>query len=135
MKEKSKILIIDDEPSIREMLNTYLSRNDNYLIFEAGDIRETTEILKKEENIDIVFLDIQLPGVHGIEILKMLKKYDDTVNVVMMSGYATEEMAIESLKQGAYDYLKKPFDLTQVDSILASIEISDIDETDVDESL
>lgn len=135
MKEKSKILIIDDEPSIREMLNTYLSRNDNYLIFEAGDIRETTEILKKEENIDIVFLDIQLPGVHGIEILKMLKKYDDTVNVVMMSGYATEEMAIESLKQGAYDYLKKPFDLTQVDSILASIEILDIDETDVDESL
>lgn len=120
------ILIVDDEPEIREVLSTYLVTKENYSVEEAGDIREATDVIRKKR-VDIVFLDIQLPGVHGIEILKVLKKTDKSIKVVMMSGYATEEIAKESLEEGAFDYLRKPFELSQIDRILASIEISDME--------
>lgn len=120
------ILIVDDEPEIREVLRTYLVTKENYSVEEAGDIREATDVIRKTR-VDIVFLDIQLPGVDGIEILKVLKKNDKSIKVVMMSGYATEEIAKKSLEEGAFDYLRKPFELLQIDRILASIEISDME--------
>jgi len=91
-----------------------------YRTAAAADLNQTVFLLNREKP-DIVFLDIVLPGVNGIEILKMLKKIQPELIVVMMSGFATEPKARAALVLGAYDYLKKPFDMNHVKQMLDRI--------------
>ncbi|MFQ6618273.1 MAG: response regulator [Fidelibacterota bacterium] len=120
--EQKKILIIDDEEDIRKTLSLFLERR-GYGVIEAGDVIDTIKYMNKETP-QIIFLDIKLPGLDGIEILKMIKHYDQDIPVIMMSGYATEDMAKESLQLGAFDYVRKPFNMDRIDSILSMVEIS-----------
>ena len=113
------ILVIDDEEDIRGLLQSFF--NDlGYRTLVAADLNQTVFILNREEP-DIVFLDIVLPGVNGIEILKLLKRLNPALIVVMMSGYATEAKARAALDLGAFDYMNKPFDMEHVRNMLNMI--------------
>lgn len=102
-----QVLIIDDENFIRENLERILTQ-ENYKVFTARDGKTGIEIINKE-NIDIVLLDLNLPDLNGIEVLKKIKSLEPEILVIIITGYATVDSAVEALKLGAYDYIKKPF--------------------------
>jgi len=111
----SRILIIDDEPAIQDVLGDIL-RDEGYEIFIAHDGIEGLRILKTEP-VDVVFLDVWLPGKGGIDVLAEIKEEWTDVEVVIISGHATVETAVRAIKLGAYDYLEKPLDLGRVVTI------------------
>lgn len=101
------ILVIDDEEFIRENLSRILEK-DGYRVHLAEKGKEGIDIVSKEE-IDLVLLDLNLPDINGIEVLKAIKEINPTILVIVITGYATVESAVSALKLGAYDYIKKPF--------------------------
>jgi DNA-binding NtrC family response regulator len=115
------IMIIDDEEEIRNFLESFFA-SLGYRTLTAADLNQAVFILNRHDP-DIVFLDIVLPGVNGIEILKLLRRLNPNLIVVMMSGYATEAKAKSALELGALDYLNKPFDLEHVKSMLNRINL------------
>jgi DNA-binding NtrC family response regulator len=102
-----QILIIDDEAFIRENVDRVL-REDGYRVLAAADGRTARELVTDEE-IDLVLLDLNLGDEHGIEVLKELKRIDPDLLVIVITGYGSVETAVESLKLGAFHYMKKPF--------------------------
>ncbi len=102
-----KILIVDDESFIRENLERIL-KEEQYNTATARNGGEALDLLR-EKPFDLVFLDLKLPDIPGLEVLKTIKESDPDLLVIIMTGYASVESAVESLKMGAYDYIKKPF--------------------------
>ncbi|MGO8944041.1 MAG: sigma-54-dependent transcriptional regulator [Syntrophobacteraceae bacterium] len=102
-----KILIVDDEAFIRENLDRIL-KEEHYSTTIAQNGKAALAFLK-EEPFDLVFLDLKLPDISGLEVLKTVKGSDPDLLVIIMTGYASVESAVEALKIGAYDYIKKPF--------------------------
>lgn len=123
---KAKILIIDDEENIRKMLARALEA-ENYQVETALNGEDGLEKLK-ENDFDLILLDLKLPGMDGIEILEAMRKQDILVPVLIVTGYGSVESAVQVMKLGAIDYLQKPFkpqDIRdQVSSILKRKEIS-----------
>jgi diguanylate cyclase len=109
--EKAHILIIDDEPSVRTFLSDFLS--EDYLCATA-ESAESALLLLQNREFDLVISDIYLGGISGIEMIpKVFELAPDTV-VMMTSGDQTIDRAIEAMRVGAVDYIKKPFDLAQI---------------------
>ena len=106
-EKKSSVLVIDDERGLRDMLSFGLS-DRGYRVVTAGGGKEGIQ-KAREENFDLVVCDIMMPDVDGVEVLKSIKKDQPLAEVIMATGYATLETAVESMKQGAYDYISKPF--------------------------
>ncbi|MDR0301890.1 MAG: sigma-54 dependent transcriptional regulator [Treponema sp.] len=106
------ILIIDDEPGIRSALASILE-DEKYKVFSAEDALAGIEILKSEI-IDIVFLDVLLPKLGGIEALEKIKQEWPAVEIVMISGHANIDMAVRAVKLGAFEFLEKPLSLDKV---------------------
>lgn len=102
-----KILIIDDEAFIRENVERVLAE-DGYSVLGAAGGQQALELFA-EEDVDLVLLDLNLGAEDGIEVLKALKKIDPEILVIIITGFGSVESAVESLKLGAYDYMKKPF--------------------------
>ena len=102
-----KLLIIDDETGIRESLRNIFKR-ENYTILEAGDGLEGQKLIE-EENPEVVVLDIRIPGKNGIEILKWVKENGIKSEVIIITGYADIDLAVQSTKLGAFDFIEKPF--------------------------
>lgn len=119
-----RILVIDDEDDIRSLLNKYISRL-GYEVDLAMDLTQAVLSINKELP-DIILLDIVLPGCNGIEILKLIKHFSKDIIVIMMSGYEDENIAKESLKMGAFDYIKKPFDMDHIENILNMIKLKSL---------
>ena len=109
---KEKILVIDDEAGIRSSLKGILE-DEGYTIKAVVTGEDALKLLQKE-NFDLVLLDIWLPQMNGIEILKKIRKMDENPQVVMISGHGTVETAVEAIKLGAYDFLEKPLSLEKV---------------------
>jgi two-component system, NtrC family, nitrogen regulation response regulator NtrX len=108
----ASILIIDDEPGIRRTFTSSLE-DEKYKVFSAEDALAGIEILKTEI-IDIVFLDVLLPKMGGIEALEKIKNEWPAVEIVMISGHANIDMAVRAVKLGAFEFLEKPFSLDKV---------------------
>jgi len=108
----SSILIIDDEPGIRNTLAEIL-KDEKYKVFTAEDALVGMENLKREI-IDIVFLDVLLPKLGGIEALEKIRKEWPVVEIIMISGHANIDMAVRAVKLGAFDFLEKPLSLEKV---------------------
>ncbi len=108
----SRILIVDDEPDMRLAVRNVLKLR-GYEISEAGDGPSALE-MARESRPDLVLLDMRLPGMDGIEVLDGLKKIDDTVPVVMITGYGHIQSAVDVMKLGASEYLQKPFENAQL---------------------
>jgi len=101
------ILIVDDEAFIRENLERILSE-DGYRPFSTSRGDEAVRRVGEEE-VDLVLLDLNLAGKSGLDVLRELREIDPEVLVIIITGYGTVESAVEALKLGAYDYIKKPF--------------------------
>jgi len=119
MKQKI-ILVVDDEDNILNILDSCFT-DLGYKVNTALNLEGTVKSLNVELP-DIVFLDIVLPRIDGIDILKLLKKLKKDIVVVMMSGYVTEEKAKQALKLGAFDYINKPFTLDHVKDMMRLID-------------
>ncbi len=109
---KSKILIVDDEYLIRWSLSENLSKA-GYRCVTAETGEEALDRFRSEAP-DLVLLDIKLPGVDGIEVLRRIKEWDREVPVIMITATTQVEVAVQAMKLGAYDYVSKPFDLMEI---------------------
>jgi two-component system, NtrC family, nitrogen regulation response regulator NtrX len=101
-----KILIVDDDPLIVNAVKDTLA-SEEYNFFKDNSGKNTISILENE-NIDLVLLDVYLGAMNGIEILKKIREYDDSINVIMISGESDIETALTAVRGGAYDFLEKP---------------------------
>ncbi|MCK5058984.1 MAG: response regulator [Candidatus Aminicenantes bacterium] len=113
---KNKILIADDEVDIRELLGDFLG-SEGYECILAGDAFEALEKFKADPDIDLVMSDIRMPGKTGLELLGEIKEIDNNAIVVMISAIKDIASAISAMSKGAYDYVTKPFKLTEVSQI------------------
>ena len=102
-----KILIVDDEAFIRENLERILTE-DGYRPFSTESPEDAVKQVS-EEDIDLVLLDLNLGATSGLDVLQQMKEVDPGVLVIIITGYGTVESAVEAIKMGAYDYIKKPF--------------------------
>lgn len=105
--QSTQILVIDDERDIREGCERILSRME-CKVFIAANGMEGLEIINREP-ISIVLCDIKMPGIDGIEVLSRIRESKKEILVIMITGFATVETAIEAMKRGAYDFVSKPF--------------------------
>ena len=108
IKIPTRILLVDDEKDFVEMLGLRL-KEAGEIVTEAYSGQECLDILGEKE-IDVVILDILMPGMDGIATLKEIKKRFPLVEVIMLTGHGTTESAVEGMKLGAFDYLLKPAD-------------------------
>jgi|GEM_PF-3551225 PAS domain S-box-containing protein len=102
-----KVLVVDDEASVRTYLKTLLE-SDGYEVLTASSIEDAIKKFEKEE-FDVVILDLVLDKEDGYELLKVMKRKDPSVPVIVITGYASIDSAVSTLKEGAYDYITKPF--------------------------
>jgi DNA-binding NtrC family response regulator len=102
------ILVVDDEFSVRDSLYNWF-KTEGYRTDTAENGMEALKKLQ-ENPWDIVLLDIKMPGMDGVELQRHIKKIDSTIIVIMITAYATVDTAVETMKEGAYDYLSKPVD-------------------------
>ena len=107
-----KILIVDDEAAIRSALKEVLEY-EGFTIWEAPD-GETALKMVLKESFDLIFCDIKMPKLDGLDFLSELKKEEINVPVVMITGHGTIDTAVEAIKRGAYDFIQKPLDLNRV---------------------
>jgi DNA-binding NtrC family response regulator len=102
-----KVLICDDEEGIRESLKLILADYYDLLIVDSGE--QALHALENNKNIGVVLLDIKMPKVNGLDILKEIKAKHKVVKIVMVTGYRSVETAAEASKLGASGYIVKPF--------------------------
>jgi len=109
-----KILIVEDESAIRRVLSKILKEEDPaYDVFEAEDGRQGLEMIQSQE-FDLVFCDIKMPVMDGMELLAAMQEQYSEVPVVMISGHGDLEVAVEAMRIGAFDYISKPPDLNRL---------------------
>lgn len=108
----STVLIVDDERTLARAVKAFLSEA-GYEAEVAGDAEQALELLEKLRP-DVVFADVRLPGMSGIDLLRRIREFDPAIPVVIMTAHGTIEGAVEAVKLGAFDYLKKPVDLEEL---------------------
>lgn len=132
-----KILLVDDDRSVRVTLTEVLQKA-GYQVVTAVDGEHALEKVN-EDNFDLVLLDMNLPGVDGIEVLRRIKVEIPSQQVIMITGYGTIETAVEAMKLGACDYIQKPFSpqeiCTLVKKVLERRELQASSATSYDSSL
>lgn len=111
-----KILVVDDEQSLRDVLSIMLKRA-GYTVISAMDGEEAVELLNKEI-FDLVITDLRMPKIDGMEVLKAVKSASPETVVLIITAFASADSAVEAMKQGAYDYLTKPFQVDEVQLII-----------------
>jgi putative two-component system response regulator len=115
MTERSKILVVDDELGPRESLRMIL--RDDYHVETAATGKQAIELIKSAD-YDLVILDIRMPEMSGIELLKVIREITPSTEVIMITAYASIETATEALRLGAIDYLIKPFEISSVREVI-----------------
>jgi DNA-binding NtrC family response regulator len=108
VKTKGRILIVDDELVVRDSLGKWFT-SEGYTARPVGSGREALEVIQQAE-FDIALLDIKMPGMDGMELQSRLHEADADLSVIVMTGYASVDTAVQALKHGAYDYITKPVD-------------------------
>jgi len=131
MSKKISILIVDDESSVRDSLYNWFIE-DGYHVACAEDAKVALSVLETE-SFDIVLTDIKMPGMDGLEMLKRIKTIKKDAVVIMMTAFATVDTAVQALKDGAFDYVTKPFDPDDLSHLIrnASKQISLMEENEV----
>lgn len=130
MHNMPNILIIDDEPLIRLSISDAL-KIEGYNIQSAESGGEGLEAIKKSA-YDVIITDLKLPEVDGLQILKACKQYSPRAKILMITAYATVETAVEAMKQGAYDYITKPFSMDELILVVKHlIELRDLEDENI----
>jgi len=108
-----RVLIVDDEPDMLTLLTRILVKKCGYEVRQAGSGDQGLEVLALWQP-DVVLTDIKMPGIDGVEFFRRIRELDPSLTTIIMTGYATVDMAVEMLKAGAYDFFQKPFDNEQI---------------------
>jgi len=116
MKKKPIILVVDDEKIVLELFQRILKKKE-YTVLTANNDKEALESVEKEKP-DLVILDLQLPGINGIEVLRRIKKIDENIEVIVITGYGTIKTVKTAMKLGAYDYITKPLAINYLSSLI-----------------
>jgi two-component system, NtrC family, response regulator AtoC len=111
-KKGIKILVVDDDAVVRELITTLLS-GEGYTVRAAKDGLDAIKILRTEE-INLVITDLRMPGADGIEVLKEATKSDPDRAVIILTAYGTLDTALKTIREGAYDYMTKPFKMEEM---------------------
>ncbi|MCX7794614.1 MAG: response regulator [Thermodesulfovibrionales bacterium] len=111
-KEDFTILIAEDDEIARDVLKEIL-KEEGYPVLTARDGLEAINLLRTEE-IRLVITDLKMPGADGMEVLKSAKKINPEIIVVILTAYGTLDIALQAIKEGAYDYLAKPFKVEEI---------------------
>ena len=119
MMESAKILVVDDETSILKLLKEALTQWG----YQVACVSTGTEALEaiRTELFDAAITDIRMPEMTGLDLLREIKRHDESIEVVVMTGYPTIASAVEALKEGAYDYLSKPLILDELRHLMARV--------------
>lgn len=112
MNETHNILVVDDETSMREFLEVLLSK-EGYTVSDAKNGKQALKMIQKND-YDLILTDIRLGDITGLEVLREAKNKDADTIVIMISAYSTTEIAVEAMNEGAYDFVPKPFDNTEL---------------------
>jgi len=113
MAQKPSILVVDDEAAMRESLRDWLME-DGYEVALASSGKNAIT-MATEKNFDVILLDLKMPGMDGLEALRGLKDVSPQTEILMMTAYATVDTAVHAMKEGAFDYLVKPFDPEEIE--------------------
>lgn len=119
MSKKVKILIVDDEAVMRDTMSDWLLEKGFNVVSVISGMEAIEKV--KTGSFNIAFVDMKMPGLDGLEVLRAMKRIDPETAVVIMTAYATIETAIEAMKEGAYEYMIKPFSLDVVELIVKKI--------------
>lgn len=112
------VLVVDDERDIRELLADFF-RAQSFAVASAGDGRAAIrEIERSPSRFGLILTDLKLPGADGLEVLARARQVNPSTAVVIITGYASLDSAIQAVRLGAYDYLTKPFALAQLEILL-----------------
>jgi DNA-binding NtrC family response regulator len=115
------VLVVDDEADVRELLVEYF-KTKNLDVSAAADGRAAQAAIQREPaRYGLVLTDLQLPGLDGLGVLRTVKQANPSAYVVIITGYASLDSAIQAVRLGAYDYLTKPFSLGQIDVVLQRV--------------
>lgn len=118
-KNLRRILIVDDEESVRESLSLLLK--DSYHVESAACADDAVAIVQRDPHPDVVLLDVLLPGADGLSLLKTIKEFDPKISVVLLTGAGSVKGAVEAMRQGATNYLSKPFEMGEIKATLDAI--------------
>ncbi len=119
MNEGIRILVVDDEDSVRKRCVRLLTRH-GYDVAGAKDSKAALNIVQTT-SCDVMLVDIRMPGMDGLELLKRVKTFSNSIEVIMMTGYAAVETAVKAMKCGAYDYLAKPFEPEELLHVIQNV--------------
>jgi len=114
---KPKVLIVDDEERFRKTLSKLLIAQ-GLEVYSVGSGVEALEFIRNHP-VDIVLLDMRMPGMNGIDTLSAIKKIDPLIEIIMLTGHASVDVAVEIMKRGGFEYLLKPCD---IDELLVKID-------------
>ena len=114
-----KILVVDDDPDLLDLITDRLSAN-GFAVIRAANGLDALNAIKKEEPT-IVFLDLQMPKMSGMDVLRTIKKEGINITVIVISAFGTIESAVEAIKEGAYDFIVKPFDPTHLEVVINKV--------------
>ena len=112
------ILLVDDETMFVHTMTNLLTRQ-GCTVLQAFDGGQALTRLAENDGVDVVVLDVKMPGLDGIETLKKIRKEYPLVEVILLTGHATVESAIDGMHEGAFEYLMKPCDLDKLTNIIA----------------
>jgi two-component system, NtrC family, response regulator HydG len=118
VRTRGRILIVDDELVVRDSLCKWFT-SEGYSARPVGSAREALEVIQQAE-FDIALIDIKMPGMDGMELQARLREADADLTVIVMTGYASVETAVQALKRGAYDYITKPVDPDELSHLVAN---------------
>ena len=113
INDEINVLIVDDDKVLCKMLEDMLSEEAKLKVTSANNGLDAIEKIKGE-NFDLILTDLMMPGANGIEVLRTAKEIDEGVHVVIVTGFASLETAVEAVRKGAYDYITKPFKLDEI---------------------
>ncbi len=115
----ARILVVDDEDLFRQLLVSWL-KSENYTVESAADGEEAIKMVQSN-TFDVILLDVRMPGVDGIGVLKYVKEHYRGIEVIMLTGYEDIRIAVESMKLGASEFLTKPVDSDGLSARIRSI--------------
>ena len=114
---RRRILLVDDEQDILDILHEHFAKECDV---ETAADGMTALALVRARRPDVIFLDINMPGINGVDVLKSVKELDATIPVLMVTASADNALAAEAIKRGAFSYVPKPFDLKYLNHLVAA---------------
>jgi two-component system, NtrC family, response regulator AtoC len=110
---KGTIVIADDEPNIRRVLEAALTR-EGYNVITAENGKKALDVISSTPQIDILISDLIMPDINGVELLEAAREIDPGMSVLMITAHGTIKTAVDAMRLGAFDYITKPFDMDEM---------------------